>query len=89
MPYVIRVPDAPQLYATNDSRIYMDCWEAFNWECESRPFCDTYYKALRDEKDFRHLSAKRREELEAYCLEEVERRKGSERVLATKATLSN
>ena len=89
MPYIIRVPSAPQPYDTNDPRIYMDCWKAFNWECESRPFCDTYCKALREEEDFRHLSAKRREQLETYWLEELERRKESERVLATKAGLSN
>jgi hypothetical protein len=38
MPYIIRVPGAPQPYVTNDPRIYMDALKLFDWEYESRPF---------------------------------------------------
>jgi hypothetical protein len=48
MPYIIRVPGVPQPYVTNDPRIYLDCLKAFNWECESRPFGDTYCQTLRE-----------------------------------------
>jgi hypothetical protein len=83
MPYIICVPGIPQPYTTNDPRIYMDCLKAFNWECESRPFCDTYCQTLRDEEELRHLSDRRRDQLEAYWLQELERRKELEKVSAT------
>jgi hypothetical protein len=46
-------------------------------------FCDTYCKTLCEEEEFRHVSAKRREQLEAYWLKGLERRKKTERASAS------
>ncbi|KAI4705963.1 hypothetical protein J4E81_000848 [Alternaria sp. BMP 2799] len=54
--------------------IYMDCFKIFEWECESRPFCDAFCKAFRQDEDEQFLSDRRRGQLEAYWIEELERR---------------
>ncbi|KAI4671595.1 uncharacterized protein J4E78_000091 [Alternaria triticimaculans] len=74
MPYIIYVPGVLQPYITNDPRIYMDCSKIFEWECESRPFCDAFCKAFRQDEDAQFLSERRRGQLEAYWIEELERR---------------
>jgi hypothetical protein len=83
MPYIIRAPGVPQPFVTNDPCIYLDCLKVCNWECESRPFCDTYCQTLRDEEELRHLSDRRRDQLEVYWLQELEQRKDLEKVFAT------
>jgi hypothetical protein len=81
MPYIIYVPGVPQPYITNDPRIYIDCLKLFKWDCESRPFHDVVCKAFRAEEDERCLADRRREQLEAYWVEALERqRKPREKV---------
>jgi len=74
MPYIIYVPGVLQPYITNDPRIYMDYFKIFEWVCESRPFCDAFCKAFRQDEDEQFLSDRRRGQLEAYWMEELERR---------------
>jgi hypothetical protein len=83
MPYIIYVPGVPKPYITNDPRIYMDCLKIFKWECESRPFSDTFCKALREKENDRFLSDRRRSQLEAYWVKELERQTTSEKGLHT------
>jgi hypothetical protein len=85
MLYIVRVPGVPRPYVSTDPRIYIDALKLFNWECESRPFDDTYCKALREEEEFRHLGDKRRDQLEAYWIEELERRKQPAKTSVTEA----
>jgi hypothetical protein len=73
MPYIMYVPGVPKPYITNDPRIYMDCLKVFKWEYKSRPLSDTFCKALREEENDRFLSDRRRSQLEAYSVEELER----------------
>ncbi|KAI4686924.1 uncharacterized protein J4E84_005295 [Alternaria hordeiaustralica] len=54
--------------------IYMDCFKIFEWVCESRPFCDAFCKAFRQDEDEQFLSDRRRGQLEAYWIEELKRR---------------
>jgi hypothetical protein len=79
MPYIIYVPGVLRPYITNDPRIYMDCLNVFAWQCESRPFCDAFCKAFRQEEDERFMSDRRRGQLEAYWVEELERRTKSKK----------
>ena len=52
----------------------MDYFKIFEWVCESRPFCDAFCKAFRQDEDEQFLSDRRRGQLEAYWMEELERR---------------
>ncbi|KAI4714248.1 hypothetical protein J4E89_001698 [Alternaria sp. Ai002NY15] len=54
--------------------IYMDCFKIFEWVCESRPFCDAFCKSVRQDENDQFLSDRRRGQLEAYWMEELERR---------------
>lgn len=70
----------------------MDSFKIFEWECESRPFCDAFCKAFRQEEDEQFLSDRRRGQLEAYWAEELERRtkskKGPEPLQVDEETLT-
>ncbi|KAF2031524.1 hypothetical protein EK21DRAFT_27410, partial [Setomelanomma holmii] len=65
MPYIIYVPNIPQPYVTNDSRIYIDT-KQWGWKCESRPFADPYCKAIRHEAEVRFEGERRAAQLEHY-----------------------
>lgn len=86
MPYIIYVPEIPRPYITNDPKIYLDCVKRFGWPCESRPFTDSYCKAIRAEEDRRHESDRRREQLERYWVFELNRRDKLEANAATALT---
>ncbi|CAN9116473.1 unnamed protein product [Alternaria alternata] len=83
MPYIIYVPGVPQPYITNDPRIYIDCLKLLKWECESRPFHDAFCKELRADEDEQSLADRRRDQLEAFWVEALQRqtnlRDGSDR----------
>ncbi|KAF1919660.1 hypothetical protein BDU57DRAFT_148596 [Ampelomyces quisqualis] len=74
MPYLIYVPGGPRPYITNDPRIFMDA-KSWNWPCESRPYADSFCKALRREEHLRFESARRTAQLEQCWMTELERRK--------------
>jgi hypothetical protein len=70
MPYIIHVPGVPRPYITNDPRIFMDA-RSFDWHCESRPYADSFCKALRREEDARFESDRRAARLEQYWIAEL------------------
>ncbi|KAL6710249.1 hypothetical protein ACN47E_009195 [Coniothyrium glycines] len=75
MPYIIRVPGVPRPYITNDPSIYLDGLNIFHWDCEARPFSDSYCRALRDEEEERFEGDKRCEQLQEHWLNELHQRK--------------
>jgi hypothetical protein len=81
MPYIINVPEMPRPYITNNPGIYLDCL-SWGWECESRPFSDSYCKATRKREDSRHETDRRALQLEKYWVEARERREISKRSMS-------
>ncbi|KAB2101800.1 hypothetical protein AG0111_0g9953 [Alternaria gaisen] len=83
MPYITYVPGVPQPYITNDPRIYIDCLKLLKWECELRPFHDAFCKELRADEDEQSLADRRRDQLEVFWVEALQRqtslRDGSDR----------
>ncbi|KAH7068808.1 hypothetical protein BKA63DRAFT_95823 [Paraphoma chrysanthemicola] len=73
MPYIIYVPSIPRPYITNDPSIYMDA-KTWGWDCESRPFSDSYCKAFRHEEDSRFEGERRTAQLDLYMITERTRR---------------
>lgn len=73
MPYIINVPEIPRPYITNNPSVYMDCL-SWGWQCESRPFSDSYCKAARKREEARFEVDRRAEQLEKYYEEELARR---------------
>lgn len=78
MPYIINVPHIPRPYITNNPALYMDCL-SWGWQCESRPFSDSYCKATRRREEARYEADKRAEQLDRYYSEELARREHAKR----------
>lgn len=78
MPYIIRVPGIPRPYITNDPRIYLDGLNIFRWDCEARPFSDSYCKMLRREEEARFEGEKRCEQLIQHWNNELQQRRWRE-----------
>lgn len=85
MPYIIKVPAIPRPYITNDPRIYMDCARVLGWECEARPFTDSYCKTIQDREYKRNESDRRRSQLDAFWSEGLSQHTKSEEALAAAA----
>lgn len=81
MPYIINVPAMPRPYITNNPAVYMDCL-SWGWNCESRPFSDSYCKAARKREEARFEVDRRAEQLEKYYEEELARRVRARRSLS-------
>lgn len=81
MPYIINVPEMPRPYITNNPVVYMDCL-SWGWHCESRPFSDSYCKAVRKREEARFEVDKRAEQLEKYYSEEIARRDRAKRSMS-------
>lgn len=78
MPYIIRVPGIPRPYITNDPSIYFDGLNIFRWDCEARPFSDTYCKRLRQQEESRFEAEKRCEQLNQHWQNELHQRRWRE-----------
>jgi hypothetical protein len=84
MPYVINVPGCPRPYITNDPRIFFDA-KAWGWPVESRPYSDSFCKAMRREEGARFESERRTAQLErCWTLELMQRQTKPTRVRKTK-----
>lgn len=81
MPYIINVPEMPRPYITNNPAIYMDCL-SWGWQCESRPFSDSYCKAARKREEARFEADKRAEQLDKYYAQELARRERAKRSMS-------
>jgi hypothetical protein len=81
MPYIINVPEIPRPYITNDPSLYFDCL-SLGWQCESRPFSDSYCKAARKREEARYEVEKRAEQLEKYWSQGVARRENAKRSMS-------
>jgi hypothetical protein len=84
MPYVIYVPACPRAYITNDPRIFMDA-KSWGWPVESRPYSDSFCKAMRREEGARFESERRTAQLErCWTLELKQRQTKPTRMRKTK-----
>lgn len=71
----------PRPYVSNNPEIYMDCL-SWGWKCESRPFSDSYCKAVRKREEERYEADRRAEQLEKFWSEGVARREYAKRSMS-------